>query len=58
MSAFCQYVPYELAEGTWDERRDEWRPRRDLDRALRPGFRGLVEHREALARPTSSARSG
>ena len=23
MSVFCQYAPYELAEGTWDERRDE-----------------------------------
>ncbi len=23
MSAFCQYAPYELAEGDWDSRRDE-----------------------------------
>ena len=23
MSVFCQYVPYELAEGDWDSRRDE-----------------------------------
>jgi phytoene dehydrogenase-like protein len=23
MSLFCQYAPYELDEGTWDERRDE-----------------------------------
>jgi phytoene dehydrogenase-like protein len=23
MSVFCQYVPYQLAEGDWDSRRDE-----------------------------------
>jgi len=23
LSAFCQYVPYEFAEGTWDQRRDD-----------------------------------
>ena len=24
MSCFVQYAPYELADGTWDERRDEF----------------------------------
>ena len=60
MSAFCQYVPYELAEGTWDERRDEMADRveRSIER-FAPGFRELVvEHARRSPRPTSSARSG
>jgi phytoene dehydrogenase-like protein len=59
MSAFCQYVPYELAEGTWDERRDEMADRveRSIER-FAPGFRDLVEHREALAPPDVERKIG
>jgi phytoene dehydrogenase-like protein len=44
MTAFVQYVPYALREGTWDERRDEL-----LGKVVRkieeyaPGFRGTIE---------------
>jgi phytoene dehydrogenase-like protein len=59
MSAFCQYVPYELAGGTWDERRDEMADRveRSIER-FAPGFRGLVVHREALAPPDVERKIG
>ena len=59
MSAFCQYVPYELAEGTWDERRDELADRVETSiERFAPGFRALVVSARRSARPTSSARSG
>ena len=52
MSAFCQYVPYRLAEGTWDERRDEIADRVETSiERFAPGFRDLVVDREALAPP-------
>ena len=59
MSAFCQYVPYELAEGTWDERRDEMADRveRSIER-FAPGFRELVVEREALAPPDVERKIG
>jgi len=59
MSAFCQYVPYRLAEGTWDERRDEIADRveRSIER-FAPGFRSLVVSREALAPPDVERRIG
>jgi phytoene dehydrogenase-like protein len=58
MSAFVQYAPYELAEGTWDERRDEIGQRIlaligrycDLDE--------VVEHVEVLGPPDIEARIG
>jgi phytoene dehydrogenase-like protein len=49
MTAFVQYVPYSLARGTWDERRD------DLTRGViaaieryAPGFSGTVEAVQTL----------
>ena len=59
MSAFCQYVPYALAEGTWDERRDEIADRveRSIER-FAPGFRELVVEREALAPPDVERKIG
>jgi phytoene dehydrogenase-like protein len=59
MSAFCQYVPYTLAEGAWDDRRDEMADRveRSIER-FAPGFRDLVEHREALAPPDVERKIG
>ena len=59
MSAFCQYVPYELAQGTWDERRDEIADRveHSIER-FAPGFRSLVVEREALAPPDVERKIG
>ena len=59
MSAFCQYVPYALTEGTWDARRDEIADRveRSIER-FAPGFRERVLHREALAPPDVEAKIG
>jgi phytoene dehydrogenase-like protein len=49
MTAFVQYVPYALARGTWDERRDELL-RKVLVRIERsaPGFGGTVEAAHVL----------
>ena len=59
MSAFCQYVPYRLAEGDWDSRRDEMADRveRSIER-FAPGFRKLVVEREALAPPDVERKIG
>ncbi len=49
LSVFVQYVPYHLAQGTWDERRDELGDRvLDTLAAEAPGIRDLVLHRQAL----------
>ena len=59
MSAFCQYVPYRLAEGTWDERRDEIADRVETSiERFAPGFRDLVVEREALAPPDVETKIG
>lgn len=49
MTAFIQYVPYALARGTWDERRDE-RVRGVVDRIERaaPGFSASIEAMHVL----------
>ena len=59
MSAFCQYVPYRLADGDWDTRRDEMADRveRSIER-FAPGFRELVVEREALAPPDVERKIG
>jgi phytoene dehydrogenase-like protein len=59
MSAFCQYVPYRLAEGTWEERRDEIADRVETSiERFAPGFRELVLDREALAPPDVETKIG
>ena len=59
MSAFCQYAPYEFANGDWEGRRDEiGRLAIDADRGLR-ARRRRVRRRAATSsgRPTSRAGS-
>jgi phytoene dehydrogenase-like protein len=59
MSAFCQYVPYRLAEGDWDTRRDEIADRVEASiERFAPGFRELVVDREALAPPDVERKIG
>ena len=59
MSVFAQYVPYDLADGTWDARRDEI-----ADAALAevarfaPDVSDCVAEREVLAPPDVEARIG
>jgi phytoene dehydrogenase-like protein len=59
LSIFAQYAPYELAEGTWDERRDEI-----ADRVIAtleeyaPGLTDLIEDRMVLGPPDLEERFG
>jgi phytoene dehydrogenase-like protein len=59
LSIFTQYFPYDLAEGTWDERREAI-----ADHALRrfaeyaPNIAGAVIARQVLAPPDIEARFG
>lgn len=59
ISIFTQYYPYELADGSWDERRDEI-----ANHALRrfaeyaPNLEGAVIGMQALAPPDIEARFG
>ena len=59
LSIFAQYVPYELAEGTWDERRDEIG---DMVIATledyMPGLSDLIEDRLVLGPPDLEERFG
>ena len=59
LSIFAQYVPYELAEGTWDTRRDEIG---DIVistlEEYAPGLSGLIEDRLILGPPDLEARFG
>lgn len=59
LSIFAQYLPYTLAEGTWDERRDEIGDRviATLERYA-PGLGDLVEDRMVLGPPDLEARFG
>ena len=59
MSAFCQYAPYELAEGDWESRRDEIGGRiLDSIAVDAPDVRECVEHMEVLGPPDIEARIG
>jgi phytoene dehydrogenase-like protein len=59
MSVFAQYAPYTLAEGTWDQRREQIG---DLVIAsierFAPGVADLVEEREVLGPPDIERRTG
>ena len=59
LSIFAQYVPYELAEGTWDSRRDEIGDTviRTLERYA-PGLSDLIEDRLILGPPDLEKRFG
>ena len=59
LSIFAQYVPYTLAEGSWDERRDEIGDKvlATLERYA-PGLTDLVEDRLVLGPPDLEARFG
>jgi phytoene dehydrogenase-like protein len=51
MSLFCQYAPYSLAEGSWDEARKDAFIERVLDvvEAYAPDIRAKILHRHALS---------
>lgn len=59
LSMFAQYAPYTLAEGTWDERRDEIGDKvvATLERYA-PGLSDLIEDRLVLGPPDLEARFG
>ena len=59
ISIFAQYFPYQLAEGTWDERRDEI-AHHVLARFAEyaPGFMDSIVGMQALAPPDIEARFG
>jgi phytoene dehydrogenase-like protein len=59
MSAFCQYAPYELADGDWDSRRDEIGELiLDAIEAHAPDVRECVEYVEVLGPPDIESRIG
>jgi phytoene dehydrogenase-like protein len=59
LSVFGQYAPYELAEGTWDSRRDEVaRQFIDLIDRFAPGFEDRILHHEVLGPPDIEERIG
>lgn len=59
LSVFAQYAPYTLAEGSWDERRDEIGDTviANLERYA-PGLTDLVEERVVFGPPDLEARFG
>ncbi|MDA1334489.1 MAG: NAD(P)/FAD-dependent oxidoreductase [bacterium] len=59
MNIFVQYAPYELRDGTWDDKR-EWFGdlcTQEIEQYA-PGFRNSIIHREVLAPPDIEARYG
>jgi len=59
LSVFGQYAPYELAGGTWDERRDDVaRQFIQLIDRFAPGFEDRLESYEVLGPPDIEARIG
>jgi phytoene dehydrogenase-like protein len=59
MSAFCQYAPYELAEGDWEGRRGEIGAMvLDQIAAYAPDVRECVEELEVLGPPDIEERIG
>jgi phytoene dehydrogenase-like protein len=59
LSAFCQYVPYSFAAGTWDEHRERVGDvvTASIER-FAPGFAGLVEARNVDGPPDVESRIG
>jgi phytoene dehydrogenase-like protein len=59
LSVFGQYAPYELAEGTWDSRREEVASQFiDLIARFAPGFEDRLAAYEVLGPPDIEARIG
>ena len=59
LSVFGQYAPYELAEGTWDSRREEVaRQFIELIDRFAPGFESTLVEYEVLGPPDIEARIG
>lgn len=59
MSVFAQYAPYELAEGTWDSRRDEiGKMVLDTITAYAPDVHDCIEYCEVLGPPDVEQRIG
>jgi phytoene dehydrogenase-like protein len=59
LSVFGQYAPYDLAEGTWDSRREEVaRQFIDLIDRFAPGFDNCIEAYEVLGPPDIEERIG
>jgi len=51
-SVFVQYAPYKLAEGTWDDQREEFADRcMEVLAQYAPNIKGLILHRQVLAPP-------
>lgn len=59
MSVFCQYVPYVLAEGDWDSRRDEVAERAlDAVAVHAPDVRDCIVEMQVMAPPDIEERIG
>lgn len=59
MSLFCQYAPYSLAEGSWEERRDAIGANIiETFAEYAPNLPGAIEHMEVLGPPDIEARIG
>jgi len=59
ISIFAQYFPYTLAEGTWDERRDEIADYAIAEFAKSaPNIPGAILHKQVLGPPDIEARFG
>jgi phytoene dehydrogenase-like protein len=59
MSVFCQFVPYELAEGDWDSRRDEIAAMAiDAIEAHAPDVRECIDEMQVMGPPDIEARIG
>jgi phytoene dehydrogenase-like protein len=59
LSLFCQYAPYELSEGTWEERRDEIGANIvDTFAEYAPNLPDAIEHIEVLGPRDIEARIG
>jgi phytoene dehydrogenase-like protein len=50
LSMFVQYAPYQLARGTWDDRKDEFADRCiEVLAQYAPNVPGVIEHRQVLS---------